>query len=139
MDILKKNLFRAQLVPKVLNHFITGTQSNHCPTSPMVCFTLNTVRTCRSFFCYYSKKIRRFIKHYWLDIKLVFSSLRLVTCLAFKTLTLAGSVHVWFSSLRVWAVMPVMSAKRSGVFSTRVKEHLASDRTSHIFKHLQNS
>ena len=35
MDILKKNLFPAQLVPKVLNHIITGTQSNHCPTSPM--------------------------------------------------------------------------------------------------------
>ena len=36
--------------------------------------------------------------------------------------------------------MPVTSAKRSGIFPrVHVKEHLASDRASHIFKHLQNS
>ena len=36
--------------------------------------------------------------------------------------------------------MPVMSAKPPDInFSTRVCEHLAIDKASHIFKHLQNS
>lgn len=34
--------------------------------------------------------------------------------------------------------MPVTSAERSGTFSTRVKEHLSSTRSSRIFKHLEN-
>ena len=42
---------------------------------------------------------------------------------------------MWFISLYVRGVIPVMSVKH---FSTRVREHLVSDKTSHIFKHLQN-
>ena len=34
--------------------------------------------------------------------------------------------------------MPVMSAKRPGIFPP-VREHLVSDRASHVFKHQQNS
>jgi len=37
------------------------------------------------------------------------------------------------------AVMPVMSAKQPGIFPHRVREHLFSDKASHIFKHLHNS
>ena len=29
--------------------------------------------------------------------------------------------------------------KQADIFSTRVNEHLSSDRSSHVFKHLQNS
>ena len=43
------------------------------------------------------------------------------------------------TSLHVRAVMAVMSAKQPGIFSTRVREHLVSDRASHIFKNLENS
>ena len=35
--------------------------------------------------------------------------------------------------------MPVMSAKQPGIFPHAVREHLVSDRASHIFKHLENS
>ena len=40
MEILKKNLFPAHLIERVVNHYITGTLSNHCPrgslpTSPL--------------------------------------------------------------------------------------------------------
>ena len=31
MEILKKNLFPAHLIERVVNRYITGTQSNHCP------------------------------------------------------------------------------------------------------------
>ena len=30
MDILKKNLFPAHLIERIINRYITGTQSNHC-------------------------------------------------------------------------------------------------------------
>ena len=43
-----------------------------------------------------------------------------------------------FRQLHVRAVMPFMSVKQRH-FSTRAREHLASDRASQIFKHLQNS
>ena len=66
------------------------------------------------------KKIRHFIKRYCndLDIKLVFSSFKIGYLLDVeKTLSLAGFVHVWFISLH---------------FSTRVREHLVSDRNVHV-------
>lgn len=45
MDFLKKSLFPAHLIQKVINLFITGTQSNHCSwgsptTSPTFYFKL---------------------------------------------------------------------------------------------------
>ena len=46
IDILKKNLFPAHLIEKIINHYITGTQNNHHPldslptTSPMFYFKL---------------------------------------------------------------------------------------------------
>ena len=35
--------------------------------------------------------------------------------------------------------MPDTSVKPAGIFSTSVREHLVSDRASHIFKHLKDS
>lgn len=123
MDIFKKNLCAAHLIEKVINHYITGTQSNHCPwgslsnTSPKFYFKL-------PYIGYFSvitwKKIRHFIKRYCndLDIKLpvVFHPLRSATCLAWKPLSLAGSVHMWFTSLHVLGVMPVTLTKWSNIF-----------------------
>ena len=42
--------------------------------------------------------------------------LRLMTCSVWKTLSLADSFHLWFSSWRVRAVMPVTSVKLSYIF-----------------------
>ena len=61
-----------------------------------------------------------------------------------------GSLRVWFTRFYVRAVMPAMSAKPPAIYphvcgqtsrhlSTRMREHLVSDRTSHILKHLHNS
>ena len=35
MDILKKNLFPAHLIERVVNRYVTGTLSNHCPPCPL--------------------------------------------------------------------------------------------------------
>ena len=80
-DILKKNFFPAHLIEKIINRYITGTQSNHHPrgslptTSPTFYFRLYIGH----FSAITQKKIRHFIKRYCndLDIKLVFSSFKI--------------------------------------------------------------
>ena len=49
MEILTKNLFPAHLIERVVNRYITGTLSNHCPqgflpTSPIFYFKLPYIR-----------------------------------------------------------------------------------------------
>ena len=120
MEILKKNLFPAHLIERAVNRYITGTLSNHCPlgslpTLPIFYFKLPYIG---HFSVVTQKKIRHFIKRYCndLDITLVFSSLKIGNMFGVKTLSLAGFVREWFISLHVQAVMPVMSAKRPGIF-----------------------
>ena len=81
MDILKKNLFLAHLIERVVNRYVTGTLSNHCPpgplpTSPIFYFKLPYIGY---FSVITQKKVRRLIKRYCndLDIKLVFSSFKI--------------------------------------------------------------
>ena len=81
IEILKKNLFPAHLIERVVNCYITGTLSNHCPrgslpTSPIFYFKLPYIG---HFSVVTQKKIRHFIKRYCndLDIKLVFSSFKI--------------------------------------------------------------
>jgi len=144
MDILKKNLISAHLIEKVINRYITGTQSNHCPqgslptTSPTFCFKLPYID---HFSVITQKKIRHFVKRYCndLDIKLAFSSFKISHMFGVK-----DHIH---GGLRSRVVHKFACAGCNGCyvgetvrhFSSRVKEHLASDRASYIFKHLQNS
>ena len=81
MDILKKNLFPAHLIESVVNRYVTGTLSNHCPpgplpTSPMFYFKLPYIG---HFSAVTQKKVRHLINRYCNDlgIKLVFSSFKI--------------------------------------------------------------
>ena len=48
--------------------------------------------------------------------------------MAERFLSLAGSIRVWFTSLHVQAVMPVTSAKRSGIFYVQMRRrHLITN------------
>ena len=107
MEILKRNLFPAHLIERVVNRYITGTLSNHCPqgslpTSLIFYFKLPYIG---HFSVVTQKKIRHFIKRYCndLDIKLVFSSFKIGSLLGVKDPIPGG--------LRSRAVMPAMSAK----------------------------
>ena len=66
-EILKKNLFPAHVIEKVVNRYITGTHSNHCPrvslptTSPTFYFKLPYIG---HFSVVTQKKIRHLIKRY---------------------------------------------------------------------------
>ena len=87
------------------------------------------------------KEIRHFIKHYCndLDIKLAFSS--------FKIGNLFGVKDPVPDGLRSRVVYEFVCAscnacyvgENSRYFFTHVREHLVSDRASHIFSHLKDS
>ena len=142
-DILKKNFFPAHLIEKIINRYITGTQSNHHPrgslptTSPTFYFRLYIGH----FSAITQKKIRHFIKRYCndLDIKLVFSS--------FKIGNLFGVKDPVPDGLRSRVVYKFLCAGCNACyvgetcrhFSTRVREHLVIDRASYIFNHLKDS
>ena len=72
-------------------------------------------------------------------IRLVFHLLKQVICLVWKTLSLVVSVRVWFTSFYVRAGNTCYVSETSRHLFTHLREHLVSDRTSHIFKHLHNS
>ena len=104
MEILKKNLFPVHLIERVVNRYITGTLSNHCPqgslpTLPIFYFKLPYIHV-GHFSVITQKKICHFIKRYCNDLDI----------------SLAGFVPMWFISLHVRAVMPVMSAKQPNIF-----------------------
>ena len=87
------------------------------------------------------KKIRHFIKRYCndLDIKLVFSSFKIGNLLGVKDPIPGGLRSCVVYNFACAGCNACYVGKTIRHFSTRVREHLVSDRASHIFKHLQNS
>ena len=143
MDILKKNLFPAHLIERVVNRYVTGSLSNHSPsvplpTSPTFYFKLPYIGL---FSVVTQKKVRHLIKRYCsnLDIKLVFSSFKIGNLFGVKDPIPGGlrSRVVYKFACAGCNACYVGATTRH--FSTRVREHLVSDRASHIFKHLENS
>ena len=49
---------------------------------------------------------------------------------------LSRSALVWYINSLVRNVIPFILAKHLAILSTRVREHLFTDKNSHIFKHL---
>ena len=90
------------------------------PSSPTLYFKLPYIG---HFSVVTQKRVRHLIKRYCndLDIKLVFSSFKIGNLFA-----CAGCNACYVG-------------ETTRHFSTRVREHLVSDRASHIFKHLENS
>ena len=87
------------------------------------------------------KKIRRFIKRYCndLDIKLVFSSFTIGNMFCVKDPIPAGLRSRMVYKFACAGCNACYVGETTRHFSTRVREHLVSDKASHIFKHLQNS
>ena len=87
------------------------------------------------------KKIRNFIKRYCndLDIKLVFSSSRIGNLFGVKDPVPDGlRSRVVYKFVRA-GCNACYVGETCRHFSTRVREHLVSDKASHIFRHLKDS
>ena len=87
------------------------------------------------------KRIRRLLKRYCnnIDIKLIFSSFKIGNLFSAKDpipSNLRSSVVYKFSCAGCNACYVGETTRH---FSTRVREHLAADRASHMYKHLQQS
>ena len=82
------------------------------------------------------KRVRHFADRYCynIDIKLVFSSFKIGNIFGVKDPNPCGLHACVVNKFCMRAVMPVISAKPHGIYP-----HVSSDRTSHIFRHLQNS
>ena len=88
IDIVKKNLFLAHLIERVVKRYVTGTLSNHCPRGslpnpPIFYFKLPYIG---HFSVVTQKKVPHLIKRYCndLDIKLIFSSFKIGKLLSMK-------------------------------------------------------
>ena len=142
--ILQKNLFPVHLVENIINRYLTRTRHG-CNPPASVSDTIRTFYFKLPYigpFCFITqKKVRLFAKRYCnnIDIKLVFSSFKIGNMFSVKDPVPSG--------LRAGVVYKFLCAGCSACYvgettrhvSTRVREHTFSDRTSHVFKHLQNS
>ena len=89
------------------------------------------------------KKVRHFAKRYCndIDIKLVFSSFKIGNLFSVKDPVPRGlrASVVYMYKFLCAGCSACYVGETTRHFSTRVREHIFSDRTSHIFKHLQTS
>ena len=142
-DILKKSLFPAHLFERVVNRYVTGTLSNHCPrgsfpTSPIFYFKLPYIG---HFSVVTQKKVRHLIKRYCndLDINLIFSSFKIGKLFDVKDPIPGGlRSHVVYK-FACAGCNACYGGETTRYISTSMREHLVTDKASHIFKHRQNS
>jgi len=143
MDILKKNLFPAHLIERVVNRYVIGTLSNH---SPWVSLPTSTTFYLKlpyigHFSVVTQKKVRHLIKRYCndLNIKLVFSSFKIGNLFGVKDPIPGGLRSRVVYKFACAGCNACYVGETTRHFSKRVHEHLVGDRASHIFKHLGNS
>ena len=63
MDILKKNLFPAHLIERVVNRYVTGTLSNHCPRGSLPASPIFYFKYIGHFSVVSQARFRRRISH----------------------------------------------------------------------------
>ena len=87
------------------------------------------------------KKVRHLIKRYCndFDIKLVFSSFKIGKLFSVKDPIPGGLRARVVYKFACAGCNACYVGETTWHFSTRLREHLVTDKTSHIFKHLQNS
>ena len=151
-EILKNNLFPAHLVERVVNRkkflsagsFLTLTR-DECTLPVSVSDTTINFYFKLPYICPFSvitqKRVRQFAKCYCnnIDVKLAFSSFKIGDMFGVKDPIPRG--------LRTCVVYKFLCASCNACYvgetprhlSTRVREHLISNGTSHIFRYLHNS
>ena len=143
-EILEKNLFAAHLIERVVNRYLTLTR-DECDPPVSVSDTTTNFYFKLPYICPFSvitqKRVRQFAKCYCnnIDVKLAFSSFKIGDMFGVKDPIPRG--------LRTCVVYKFLCASCNACYvgetprhlSTRVREHLISNGTSHIFRYLHNS
>ena len=141
--ILRKNLFPSHIVERVIKQYIIKTQtlSNtpaSPPSNPTHFFKLPYVGP---FSIVAQNRLRKLLKRYCnnLDVKLPFSSFKIRNMFSVKDpvpVELCSNVVYKFTCA---SCNSCYVGETNRHLSTRIREHLNRDRTSHIFKRLQQS
>ena len=142
-EILKKNLFPAHLVERVVDRYLTLTRDECDPPVSVSDTTTNfyfKLPYIGPFSVITQKRVRQFAKCYCnnIDVKLAFSSFKIGDMFGVKDPIPRG--------LRTCVVYKFLCASCNACYvgetprhlSTRVREHLISNGTSHIFRYLHN-
>lgn len=143
MHILKKNLFPSYLIENTINSYVTkavSTSMSSASNEKVSAFYFK-IPYVGMFSRITQKRIRRLIKYYCnnLDIILIYTSLKVGALLSVKDPVPSGlrsRVVYKFSCAGCEACYVGETCRH---FSTRVREHLTTDRTSNVFRHLENS
>ena len=142
--ILRKNLFPTHLIDKVLNRCITRAQtpsSDGDQVQSSVTVKYFKLPYVGPFSTVAQRRLRKLVKQFCfdLDIKLAFSSFKIRNMFSVKDpvpFHLRSRVVYQFTCAGCNACYVGETFRH---ISTRIREHLGRDRTSHIFHHLQNS
>ena len=141
--ILKQNLYPSRLIEKIINRSFTKHVTSNAVKSTGE-QAPNIFHFKLPYIGYFSsiiqKRIRRFSQFYCnnVNIVLAFSSFKVGSLLSVKyPIPRLRSCVLYKFSCGGCAACCVGETTRH--FSTRVREHLETDRASHIFKHLEGS
>ena len=142
--ILQKNLFPVHLVENIINRYLALTRHGCNPPASVSDTTRDfyfKLPYIVPFSLITQKKVRHFAKRYCnnIDIKLVFSSFKIDNMFSVKDHVPRGFRAGVVDKFLCEGCSACYVGETTRHFSTRVREHTVSDRTSHVFKHLQNS
>jgi len=143
IDILKRNCFPSHMIEGAVNNYLTNKQnqvgsSNEPTDTPTFYFKLPYIGRFSSIT---QKRITGLVKRYCknINIKLAFTSFKIGSLLSVKDPIPSGfrSGVVYKFSCAGCNACYVGETTRH--FSTRIREHLITDKNSHIGTHLRNS
>ena len=141
LKIFKKNQYPESLINRVVKSYLNNAQNSNTSTSTNDTSTIYFKLPFLNISNFTQRKVRMLAKKYCknLNIKLAFSSFKIKNLITVKDCVPR--------SLRSCVVYKFMCAGCNSVYigetsrhlSTRVREHLFTDKNSHIFKHLKSS
>ena len=141
LKIFKKNQYPESLINRVVKSYLNNAQNSNTSTSTNDTSTIYFKLPFLNISNFTQRKVRMLAKKYCknLNIKLAFSSFKIKNLITVKDCVPR--------SLRSCVVYKFICAGCNSVYigetsrhlSTRVREHLFTDKNSHIFKHLKSS
>ena len=142
---LKKNFFPAKIIDPIIKHYLDKASAtptnpgklNNEPSKSIIHFKLSYLNAS----AFTQRKLKSLLKSYCtnLQIRLAFSSYKVSNMFSIKDpipISLRSLVVYKFSCAGCNSVYVGETCRH---FSTRVREHLARDKNSHIHKHLTSS
>ena len=140
-DIFKKNPYPEGLISRVVHSYLDNVHSSNNSKSATDTSTIYFKLPFLKLSNFTQRKVRMLAKKYCnnLNIKLAFSSFKIKNLLAVKDRVNKSLRSCIVYKFTCTGCNSVYIGETSRHLSTRVREHLFTDKNSHIFKHLKTS